>query len=204
VEDREDRLYVWFDTEYSDLDLEAAALLQVAAVITDGALTRVLPASSDVRLAVRLADGTALSQWVEEYFERLIAVCRSPAAASLEEADARLSAYVEAAQEASGRCRDGRPVLAGNSVHADWRLACRFLPRFAGRLHYRHLDVTAFKLEWKRRSPEAEFEKGDPATIRAHFADAVLPEDMGRHDAYYDVQASIAEMAFYREHLLRR
>ncbi len=199
----EDRLYVWFDTEYSDLDLEAASLMQVAAVITDSTLRRVLPAAGDVRLAVRIADGTPLSQWVEEYFERLIAVCRSPAAASLDEADARLCSYVEAALEASGRPRDGRPVLAGNSVHADWRLACRFLPRFAARLHYRHLDVTAFKLEWKLRHPDDEFVKEDPAAIRAYFAEAVLPEDKGRHDAYYDVQASIAEMAFYRAHLLR-
>ena len=45
---KKDQLYVWFDTEYSDLDLETAALLQVAAVITDGALRRVLPAADDV------------------------------------------------------------------------------------------------------------------------------------------------------------
>jgi oligoribonuclease len=199
----EDPLYVWFDTEYSDLDLEAAALMQVAAIITDSAFRRVLPAAGDVCLAVRLPDGAPLSQFVEEYFERLIAVCRSPAAASLEEADERLWAYVGEALKASGRAGDARPILAGNSVHADWRLACRFLPRFAGRLHYRHLDVTAFKLEWKLRHPEEEFVKEDAGAIRACFPEAILLDDAGRHDAYYDVQASIAEMTFYRARLLR-
>ena len=199
----EDHLYVWFDTEYSDLDLEAAALMQVAAIITDSAFRRVLPAAGDVCLAVRLPDGAPLSQFVEEYFERLVAVCRSAAAASLEEADERLCAYVAVALEASGLPTDARPILAGNSVHADWRLACRFLPRLARRLHYRHLDVTAFKLEWKLRHPDEEFVKEDAAAIRTYFPEAILPDDAGRHDAYYDVQASIAEMTFYRARLLR-
>ena len=200
---KKDQLYVWFDTEYSDLDLESAALLQVAAVITDGALRRVLPAADDVCLAVRLAEGTSLSKFVQEYFARLLAVCRSNEAVEIAEADARLCAYVEAAQAAFTGRTDERPILAGNTIHADWRLACRFLPSFVGRLHYRHLDVTAFKLEWKRRHPKAEFLKEDPASVRACFPDAVLTGDSARHDAYYDAQASIAEMAFYRKRLIK-
>jgi oligoribonuclease (3'-5' exoribonuclease) len=37
--------------------------------------------------------------------------------------------------------------------------------------------------------------------IRRYFPEAVLPDSFSRHDAYYDVQASIAELAFYRRHL---
>jgi oligoribonuclease (3'-5' exoribonuclease) len=33
-----DQFYVWFDTEYSDLELDTARLLQVAALITDRSL----------------------------------------------------------------------------------------------------------------------------------------------------------------------
>ncbi|MBN1663210.1 MAG: hypothetical protein JW943_06390 [Deltaproteobacteria bacterium] len=76
------------------------------------------------------------------------------------------------------------------------------MPRFLSRLHYRHLDVTAFKLEWKRRRPDSEFDKDDPTLIKKYFPEAVLPV-AGKHDAYYDVQASIAELAFYRAHLFQ-
>ncbi len=52
-----DQFYVWFDTEYSTLELETALLLQVAALITDTSLKRVLPPEQDVRLTIRIPEG---------------------------------------------------------------------------------------------------------------------------------------------------
>lgn len=196
-----DNLYVWFDTEYSNLELETAWLLQVAAIITDTSLRRVLPKENDVRLTIRLPNGARVSPWVEESLPDLVRACRSPHAWNLDEADASLAAYVDAAAGLPSEHKDQRPVLAGNSIHGDWWLVRRFLPRFLNRLHYRHLDVTAFKLEWKRLHPHVEFEKENPEIIQRYFPEAVLPVSGGRHDAYYDVHASIAELAFYRSHL---
>jgi len=196
-------LYVWFDTEYSDLELETAALLQIAAIATDASLRRVLPREHDVSLAIRLPRGTAVSAWVEQHLPDLLKACRSSAAVEVSEADNLLFAYVDAAQDALKSPKDDRPTIAGNSVHVDWWLARRFLPRFLSRLDYRQLDVTAFKLEWKRLHQDSEFQKGNREMIRAYFpeADVVMGE---RHDAHYDVEASIAEMGFYRKHLLRQ
>lgn len=201
--DNTDKFYVWFDTEYSDLGLETAWLLQVSALITDASLKRVLPQEQDVRLAIRLPDEAVLSPWVEQNLPDLVKACRSPGAVSVDEADARLADYVDAAAGFPAERENQRPVLAGNSVHADWWLVRRFLPRFLSRLHYRHLDVTAFKLEWQRLHPGVEFEKENPEIIHRHFPEAVLSASGSRHDAYYDVQASIAELAFYRRFLLR-
>ena len=198
------KFYIWFDTEYTNLELETSWLLQVAALITDTSLRRVLPQDDDVRLTIRLPDDKKPSPWVEENLPDLVKACRSPGAVNIDEADARLSAYVDAAAGLSTARENQRPVLAGNSIHEDWWLVRRFLPRFQSRLHYRHLDVTAFKLEWKRRHPAEEFEKENPAMIRRYFPEAVLPVSGRRHDAYYDLQASIAEMAFYRRHLFRQ
>lgn len=194
-------LYIWFDTEYSTLELDRARLLQVAALITDASLRRVLPPERDVRLPIRLREGETLSPWVEENLPELVQACRSPEAADLAAADASLAAYVDAAAGPPAERENQRPVLAGNSIHEDWWLVRRFLPRFMNRLHYRHLDVTAFKLEWKRISPAAEFDKENPELISSYFPAAVLPAAGKRHDAYYDLQASIAELAFYRRHL---
>jgi oligoribonuclease len=190
--------YVWFDTEYSDLELRSASLLQVAALITDTSLRRVLPQEQDVKLAIRLMDGIALSPWVEQNLPELVEACRSPEAVDIVEADNRLAAYVNAVMGLPSHREDQRFFLAGNSIHADWWLIYRFLPRFLNRLHYRHLDVTSFKLEWQLLHPDEEFKKEDPEIIRRYFPEAVLVSSNSRHDAYYDLQASIAELAFYR------
>jgi oligoribonuclease len=195
--------YIWFDTEYSDLDLERAQLLQVSALITDTSLRRVVPSGDDVILPVRLPIGEKLSPWVEQNLPDLIKACRSELAVDLAEADNQLAAYVDAVVGSPAANERERPFLAGNSIHADWWLVHHFLPRFRSKLHYRHLDVTSFKLEWQRIHPEIEFEKENSDIIRKYFPEAVLPAAETRHDAYYDLQASIAEMAFYRSHFLR-
>lgn len=195
----EKTLYAWFDTEYSTLDLEAAVILQVALIITDASLRRVLPTEDDVQLVVRLPEGVGVSPWVMENLSDLEGKCRSREAVDISEVDARLSACVAAAEHPSRSREYERPVLAGNSIHADWWLARRFLPSFLDRLHYRHLDVTTVKLEWKRLGRK-EFDKENPENIRKWFPEANLPM-AGAHDAYYDVQASIAELAFYRKNL---
>ena len=193
---------VWFDTEYSGLDLEKASLLQVSALITDMSLRRVLPQEMDIRIAIRLTDDVALSPWVVQNLPDLVAACRSSSAMECDEADRRLADYIDTAAGPAAERENMRPILAGNSVHADWWLAMRFLPRFINRLHYRHMDVTVLKIEWDRLNPDLEFEKEDPENIRRYFPEAHLFPAGGRHDAYYDIQASIAELAFYRQHLL--
>jgi len=197
------KFYVWFDTEYTSLDLETAWLLQVAALITDTSLQRVLPPEYDVRLNIRLPDDITLSPWVEQNLPDLIKACRSPEAVNIDEADTCLADYVDVAAGSPAGREDQRPDLAGNSIHEDWWFDRRYLPLIMNRLHYRHLDVTAFKVEWKSLHPDAEFDKDDQETIRQYFPDAALLVTISRHNAYYDLQASIAELAFYRRHLFR-
>jgi oligoribonuclease len=202
--DNEHRFYVWFDTEYSSLELETASLLQVAAIITDTTLRRILTQERDLRLTIKFPDGEALSPWVEQNLPELVRACRSSEAIDIAEADFRLASYIDEVAGPPAEIEKKRPVLAGNSIHEDRVLIRRFLPRFLSRLNYRHLDVTTMKLEWKLLRSDREFDKGNPDMIRCYFPDAVLPASFSRHDAYYDVQASIAELAFYRRHLFRQ
>jgi oligoribonuclease len=202
-EQQGDHYLVWFDTEYSQLELKEAHLLQVAALITDRSLRRVLPCERDIRLAIRLPSSAAVSPWVEENLQELVTACRSSVAVEPAEADRLLAEYIDAAVGPPAERENGRPILAGNSIHADWWLAVKYLPQFIRRLHYRHLDVTCLKLEWQERYPDREFEKEDPENIKRHFPDAHFTIADTRHDAYYDIQASIAELAFYRHHLFR-
>jgi oligoribonuclease (3'-5' exoribonuclease) len=90
--------------------------------------------------------------------------------------------------------------MAGNSIHTDWMLARKFLPVFTGRLHYRLLDVSALKIQWLDLTDGAEFKKDDPKTVKKYFPEADLRR-LRRHDAYYDIVASAAELACYRSHM---
>ena len=81
------RYYVWFDSEFSSLDMERSRLLQVAMVVTDHSLQRVAGSDKDVNLCIELPEGERCDPWVEENLAALLAKCRSTDAVSVEEAD---------------------------------------------------------------------------------------------------------------------
>ena len=63
----------------------------------------------------------------------------------------------------------------------------RAMPRLEAYFHYRNLDVSTLKELCKRWKPEVA------SSFRKHQ----------RHEALADIQESIDELAFYREHFLR-
>ena len=196
--------YVWFDTEYSDLDFDRARLLQVAAILTDADLQRLHPPEQDVKLYVRLPDDAPVSPWVEDNLKDVLRICRSELAEPVADVEQHLLDWLDRYVTLPGGEDKRRPILAGNSVHADWWLARRYLPRFLARLHYRHLDVTALKLQWQDWRGGEAFDKDNAELMRSYFPGPLVGVDSGRHDAHYDVQASIAELNYYRHTLLAR
>ena len=197
--------YVWFDTEYSSLELDGAVLLQVAMRITDADLQPLDPLRRDVNFFVKLPDGADVSPWIRENMPDIVERCRSNDAITAADLDAHLAATVDRVVVVPGGEYKRRPILAGNSIHSDWFLAKKFLPRFLAKLHYRHLDVTALKLQWQDlRTHEEEFEKEDAALIAKYCPEPKIDPAAKRHDAYYDVQASIAELNFYRGKFFRK
>ncbi len=195
--------YIWFDTEFSSLDLGRAQLLQVAAMATAPDLRPLAPPERNFQACVRIHRDEDAGAWVNEHMPWLVAACRGPAAVEVADVDAALVRWLD--EVVCPVAPPGRPVLAGNSIHCDWVLACKYLPRFISRLHYRHLDVTSWKLVWRDHYAGPEFDKESPAVVRQH-----LPWPMptqareSRHDAGYDILASIAELNYYRNQLALR
>jgi oligoribonuclease len=192
--------YVWFDTEFTSLELDEARLLQVAVMLTDKNLKRITPPEEDLNFHIRLSDTAPLSSWVEKNLPDLVKKCRSHSAVPLEEVDAKLTAFVDRWCGTPDKTVQKRPLMAGNSVHTDWMLARKFLPVFTSRLHYRLLDVSALKVQWLDLTEGAEFKKDDPKTVKKYFPEADLRR-LRQHDAYYDIVASAAELAYYRAHM---
>ena len=192
--------YVWFDAEFSSLELEQAVLLQVAAVATDVHLKPLTDSLGPLEMAIQLDPGVEVSPWVKENLSGLITRCGEVSAVSLEDADARLMDWLQAHFGSCVKPIHERPLLAGNSVHNDWLMVRRHLPKFHRGLHYRLLDVSSFKTVWEAWGEGSSFDKEQLDALNRYFPgggiDALAP-----HDALFDIQASIAELAYYREKL---
>lgn len=192
--------YIWFDAEFTSLDLDQARLLQVAVIITDTELKRVAPLEADLNLCIRLEEGESVSPWVAENLPALVEKCRSGEAISIEEADRQIAALLD--QYSGTPCNEmaDRPVLAGNSVHNDWFLMRKFLPLFDSRLHYRLLDVSTIKIQWQDWVEQQPFDKESVEQLNQYFPGGGI-DSANAHDALFDIKASIAELAFYRSNL---
>lgn len=193
---------VWFDTEYTTLELEDATLLQVAMIVTDMQGRRIAPPEEDFVMPVHLPPGTQVSDFVLTHCSTLVRQSQSAEAPDVASVDTLLAERLDRlVGPVSARIKD-RPLLAGNTIHADWWMARRFLPKFLSRLHYRNVDVSSLKTLWLDRKQGPEFDKENIALVQEYLPGWSLPAQASRHDALYDVMASVAELNFYRRFLL--
>ena len=82
---------------------------------------------------------------------------------------------------------DARKVpLCGNSIGMDRRFLAAYLPEIENHLHYRSVDVSSIKELVRRWYPGL-------LNSREHKA--------GSHRALDDIRESVAELAFYRQHI---
>ncbi len=195
--------YLWFDAEFSSLELEEAELLQVALMATDAQLKRLAPPEKDVVLFIKREDDRGISPWVKENIPHIVRGCLGSSALTLSDAEVRLCRYIDQVVGPIQTQASDRPLIAGNSVHNDWFLLRKYFPGVLRRAHYRLMDVSSFKTQWTDFYGGTLPPKDDPEFIRRHFPEATLREDMAEHDAYYDIQASVAELAYYRNKLGR-
>jgi oligoribonuclease len=77
--------------------------------------------------------------------------------------------------------------LCGNSIGTDRRFLATHLPAIEEHLHYRSVDVSTLKELARRWAPEV--------AQRA-------PAKAGSHRALDDIRESVAELRYYRQHLL--
>jgi oligoribonuclease len=161
------------------LDLGKDALIEIAALITDGDLT-ILGEGVDI---VIHADDEALAGMpdiVREMHDRsgLTEEARR-STVTMAEAEQRVLEYIRK------HVPDGRSApLAGNSIATDRGFIARDMPALDAHLHYRMVDVSSIKELCRRWYP------------RVYYAQ---PEKGLAHRALADIQESIRELAYYRK-----
>jgi oligoribonuclease len=176
--DKPSPCFVWIDLEMTGLDPETCAIVEIGVIITGPDLA---PLAELERVIWQPPEVLArMEPFVREMHTRnglLERIRTSPT--SLRDAERDVTSLI------SAHCGFREGVLAGNSIHQDRRFLCRYMPLVEGFLHYRQVDVSSLKVLAKAWYPELEFKK-----------------DSKTHTALDDIRGSLAELAFYREHLL--
>ncbi len=172
-----DRL-VWIDCEMTGLDYVADALVEVAALVTDGDLTVL---GTGVNVVIRPPD-TALAQmgdFVREMHQHSGLLDELEGGVTVAEAEDLVLGYV---REFVPEPR--KAPLAGNSVSTDRVFLTRDMPTLEEHLHYRIVDVSSVKEMVRRWYPRVYYN---------------APAKLGNHRALGDITDSIDELRYYRE-----
>ena len=168
--------FLWLDLELTGLDREYDVILEVAAEVTDLDFKTLANYESIVGQPRELVvDRMQKNVWWADFPDN-----RDEFVAKMD--DAKPSAQVEQELIAFVAEHFGSEpaVLAGNSIHNDRAFIMRWWPQFDLKLHYRMLDVSAWKVLMQSKYG-VNFEKREI------------------HRAFDDIQASIAELQSYLE-----
>jgi oligoribonuclease len=171
-----DRL-VWIDCEMTGLDLGHDALIEIAALVTDGELN-ILDEGVDVVIKPPEDSLAEMTQVVRDMHTTSGLLRELPNGIPLAEAEEIVLDYVKR------HIPDPKKApLCGNSIATDRSFLARDMPALDNHLHYRMVDVSSIKELARRWYP------------RVYFAS---PEKKGGHRALADITESIRELRYYR------
>jgi oligoribonuclease len=169
---------VWVDLEMTGLDAKQDVILEVAAEITDFKFKTLASYEAIVRQDKQtVIDRMQKNIWWKDYPENrdeFVAKMESDSAKPSEQVEREL---VELIEQQFG---SEPAVLGGNSIHNDRNFIREWWPQLDLKLHYRMLDVSAWKV-FMQGAYGVKFEKKEV------------------HRAFDDIQASIAELQYYLE-----
>lgn len=168
---------LWVDLEMTGLDPVNDRILEVAAIVTDWDFNELATYEAAVKVGPGLlAKRMKISQafWDANPASRDSLIKQNDELGrSGRTIEDELLAFIDEHFET-----DKPVLLAGNSIHQDRKFIDNEWPRLAGRLHYRMLDVSAWKVVF-----EGKFKK--------RFT---KPEE---HRALGDIRGSIMELNYY-------
>lgn len=163
---------LWVDLEMTGLDPEKDRILEVAAVATSWDLEPIAEMTAVVKVPEELMRERMIGEfWEKNAASRDALMAQNAQGEDAIEVQKQLLQFVE---QYFGK----EVILAGNSIHQDRKFIDREWPGLAQKLHYRMLDVSAWKVYF-------EGAKGKKFVKRE------------AHRALDDIQGSIEELKWY-------
>ena len=173
---------IWIDLEMTGLDTDNDRIIEVATIITDAELNIV--AEGPV-LAVHQSDDilNGMDDWNTKTHGKT-GLTERVRASTLNEAEAERQTIAFLEQHVA----KNRSPMCGNSICQDRRFLARTMPALEAYFHYRNLDVSSLKELAVRWNP------------------GILPgfSKKNTHKALDDIQESIEELKYYREHFIAK
>ena len=165
---------LWIDLEMTGLDPIEDRILEIAMIATDWDFKEIARYEAVKKVGPLLMD----KRMVGEFWDKFPAVREQLVAQNVDGKNGRtveneILEFIDKYFD-----EDERVLLAGNSIHQDWKFIANEWPRLNTRLHYRMLDVSAWKVVF-----EGKYKK--------KFA---KPE---AHRALEDIKGSIEELKYY-------
>lgn len=163
---------LWIDLEMTGLDPEKDRILEVAAIATDMKLEEIARYEAVVKVPEDLMKERMVGEfWDKNSASRDGLMAQNENGKPKEEVEKELLEFLDQ--------NFGKEIyLAGNSIHQDRRFIEREMPELNKRLHYRMLDVSAWKIYFEN-------------ALDKKF---VKPEN---HRALDDIEGSIEELKWY-------
>src|SRR5882757_7967184 len=164
---------LWVDLEMTGLDVQKDVIIEIAVEVTDFNFKTL--ASYEALVLQPEEKLTGMNEWAQAQHDGSGLTDRIRREGKPEQdVIHELVGFIQA------QFGDEPAMLAGNSIHNDRNFIKQWWPEVDELLHYRMLDVTAWKV-LMRGKYNVQFEKKEV------------------HRAFDDIQASIAELQYYLE-----
>ena len=165
---------LWVDLEMTGLDPVEDRILEVAVIATDWDFKEIARYEAAKRVESELIDRRMVGEFWEKYSRvKSQLVEQNENGRDGQVVEDELLAFIDEYFDSGERV-----LLAGNSIHQDRKFIEREWPRLDARLHYRMLDVSAWKVVFEGK-------------YRKRFT---KPE---AHRALEDIKGSIEEIKYY-------